>query len=272
MSEQDFTKQDVQAVEAQGEPAIEQSQVQPDEGQGRGDTTGLYDLSSIDDPAIRSHVERIAKDIDRNVQAKFQEHAEFRKSFEPFQEMGLQEQDPDAVRKVLELAHMLGDDETAQDAVLRLAQEVGLEVDGLDGDDEDYGFEEVDPLQARLDALEAAEFERQQQAASSEELGRLQSEWDEVVSDHGRPFSEKEQGLLVELAERFDSEPEPIKAAYRLLNQAMGLGEQSLVKAKSSEPSAAEPRGRASTAVTPPDTFEEAQRLFTERNSQVHAA
>src|SRR5690348_674203 len=102
------------APEGQGHEAIEPSAVQP-EGQGRqDDTAGLYDLSSITDPAIRSEVERIAKDIDRNANAKFAEHAEFRKSWEPYQgikladdadPLNLLDYDPQGVGHLLDFAN-----------------------------------------------------------------------------------------------------------------------------------------------------------------------
>lgn len=268
MSDQNFTQDDVQPDEGQGAD-LTQSQVQP-EGQGQGDAaTGLYDLSSVPDE-YRSHVERIAKDIDRNAQAKFREAADYRKQWQPFEELGLTEQNPDEIRQMIELSRLLGDESTAQDAVLALAKHVGLEVDGLD--EEPQG--DPDPnaeLRAQIEALQAAESERQQAAAQAQELERLQDEWDGIVQEHG-PFTDEQQALIVDLASRFESEEQPLVAAHKLFNQIVGHGEQSLVKAKAGEPSASEPAGRASTTVAPPETFEEAKRLMTERRSQLNAA
>lgn len=268
MSDQNFTQDDVQPDEGQGAD-LTQSQVQP-EGQGQGDAaTGLYDLSSVPDE-YRSHVERIAKDIDRNAQTKFREAAEYRKQWQPFEELGLTEQNPDEIRQMIELSRLLSDESTAQDAVLALAKHVGLEVDGLD--EEPQG--DPDPnaeLRAQIEALQAAESERQQAAAQQQELERLQDEWDGIVQEHG-PFTDEQQALIVDLASRFESEEQPLVAAHKLFNQIVGFGEQGLVKAKAGEPSASEPAGRASTTVAPPETFEEAKRLMTERRSQLNAA
>jgi hypothetical protein len=265
---EDFTQaDDVQPIEGQGDAAApEQTQVQPSEGQGQGDATaGLYDLSSVPDE-YREHVERIAKDIDRNAQTKFREAADYRKQWQPFEDLGLTDQDPAQIRQMIELSQLLGDESTAQDAVLALAKHVGLEVDGLDEEPEG----EPDPnaeLRTQVERLAAAESERQQAQAQAQELERLQGEWDDIVQEHG-PFTDEQQELIVELASRFDSEDEPLKAAHKLFNQIVGHGEQGLVKAKAGEPRAAEPAGRASTAVAPPETFEEAKRLMTERRAQ----
>jgi hypothetical protein len=266
---EDFTQgNDVQPDQGQGAD-LSQSQVQP-EGQGQGDsTTGLYDLSSVPEQ-YRSEVERIAKDIDRNAQAKFREAADYRKQWQPFEELGLTDQNPESIRQMIELSQLLGDESTAQDAVLALAKHVGLEVDGLDPEPE----AEPDPtadLRSQVEQLAAAESERQQAAAQQAEMDRLQGEWDEIVQEHG-PFTDDQQELIIELASRFDSEAEPLKAAHKLFNQIAGHAEQGLVRSKSGEPAAAEPAGRASTAVAPPETFDEAKRLMIERRSQMNAA
>lgn len=252
----------------QGDPAAAQSQVQP-EGQGREDSnaTGLYDLSSVPEE-YRSHVERIAKDIDRNVQAKLQEAAQFRKDWAPFDELGVRDLGADNVGALVALAQALASEDTAQSAVLELARAVGLTVDESDGEPQ----EEVDPLQARLEALEAREAQRQQEVATQQELTRLQQEWAEVEKEHGRPFDQEESNLLISLADRFDNEAEPIKAAFTLFNQIAGFGEKRLVRSKANEPRAAEPAGSASTAVTPPQTFEEAKAALVERRRALNAA
>lgn len=269
MSDQNFTQDDVQPDEGQGAD-LSQSQVQP-EGQGQGDaaSAGLYDLSSVPSE-YRAEVERIAKDIDRNAQTKFREAADYRKQWQPFEELGLTDQDPANVRQAIELFQMLTDESTAQDAVLALAKQVGLEVDGLDEEPEAAPDPTAD-LRAQIEALQAAESERQQAAAQQQELERLQDEWDGIVQEHG-PFTDEQQQMIVDLAARFESEEQPLVAAHKLFNQIVGFGEQSLVKAKAGEPSASEPAGRASTTVAPPETFEEAKRLMTERRSQLNAA
>lgn len=268
MSDQNFTQDDVQPDEGQGAD-LTQSQVQP-EGQGQGDAaTGLYDLSSVPDE-YRSHVERIAKDIDRNAQTKFREAAEYRKQWQPFEELGLTEQNPDEIRQMIELSRLLSDESTAQDAVLALAKHVGLEVDGLDEEPE-AAPDPAAELRAQVEALQAAESERQREAAERQEFERLQDEWDGIVQEHG-PFTDEQQEAIVDLASRFEKEEQPLVAAYAYYNRLVGLGEQGLVKAKAGEPSASEPAGRASTTVAPPETFDEAKRLMIERRSQLNAA
>lgn len=278
--ELDPTATDVQPLEGQGAPTAEPttSEVQP-ESQGRQDeSTGLYDLSSVPEE-FRPEVERIAKDIDRHVQAKLREAADYRKQWSPYEQLGLNEVGAEELQPIVELARALGseDGDTAQRVILELAKAAGLEVEGLE--DEEPPADDADPLSPLEQRLAALEQEREQerqaialQEATQQELQRLAAEWGEVEEQHGRAFNEGEAELLRSLAERFDDSEEPIKTAYALMNQIMGLGEKGLVEAQAKQPKAAEPAGRASTAVDPPDQWDVAERLFRERNAQSAAA
>lgn len=278
MTDLDPTATDVQPLEGQGAPTAEPtSEVQP-ESQGRqDDSTGLYDLSTVPEE-FREHVERIAKDIDRNVNKKLAEAADYRKQWSAYEQLGIHEVEADSLQPILDLARALGseDREAAQPLVLELAKLAGLEVEGDEPEPAADDDNPLSPLEQRLAALEQErEQERQAialQEATQKEIQRLAAEWEEVEKQHGKAFDESEAELLRSLAERFDDSDEPIKTAYALMNQIMGLGEKGLVQAQAKQPRAAEPAGRASTAVEPPQTFEDAERLFRERMSQSAAS
>lgn len=262
------------AHEGQGQPDATPSAVQP-EGQGQQDaSTGLYDLSSVPEE-YRSHVERIAKDIDRNVNAKLQEAADYRKSWEPYQELGLHEYDPQGLSGLMQFAEALSDPQTARDALFNLAG--ALEIDLADGAG-DPG--ELDPIhrleqqQAEMQAFLAAWQEEQAlNAAKEEALQGYRSEFADVEKAHGKQFDDAEKQRLIGLAKRFaaSGEERPIEAAYAFINDIAGGAEKALVEAQPTPPAPAEPGGRASTAIQPVDSFEEAERLHRERNASVHA-
>lgn len=271
MSAEDFTQADeVQPQEGQGLTPASTSEVQP-EGQGLRDdtTTGLYDLSTVDE-AHRADVERIAKQIEENANRRFREHAEYRKGWAPYEELGLNGVDPAELKTVIDFAQALsGDEDTARDAVLELARQVGLVTD-----DEDPAQAEPEPddptsaLERRLAAIEAAEQERTQAAAVEEAKVALAAEWSEVEKLNGKPFTDDEATRLADLAARFVEDDEPIKAAWEFINSISGSAERALISKKRSEPGPAEGAGRASTAVKPPETFEEAEAAFRQRTSQ----
>ena len=252
--------------EGQGVESAQQSGGTADPGQGQEDYSGLYDLNSVP-TEYRSHVERIAKDIDRNVQAKLREAAEFRKGWEPYESLGLREYDAESVGSLLQLAQALSDEDSAREVVHRLAESLGLsiaEAQSIVDDAEDEDDDPLSDIRGELEELRefkaSFEFSRAQEA----ETQRLTQEFAEVEAQHGKPFTDKERDLLVSMAARFGTEDEPINAAYALMNEISGAAEKALVSGKAKEPAPAESRGRASTTVKRPDSFDEAERLFVE--------
>ncbi len=258
----------------QGQPADDTpSAVQP-EGQGQSDAqTGLYDLSTVPEE-YRSHVEQVAKDIDRNVNAKFQEHADFRKQWEPFQELGLHEYDPEGVGALLHLATQLSQGgDSARDALLGLAEELKIDL-GLEPSEGEPADDENAPMtKAEFQAYLAAQREEALEAQYAQEAEEaFRAEYAEIVKQNGKPFTEEENQRLLSLAKRFQPDhDEPIKAAYALINSIAGGAEAALVKGQPTPPAPAEPSGRASTTVQPVDTFEEAERLMRERRASANA-
>jgi hypothetical protein len=261
----------------QGQPsAPDTSAVQPEEGQGQQDAqTGLYDLSTVPEE-YRSHVEQHLKDIERNANAKFQEHAEYRKSWEPYSTLGITDVPPDSLGALLEFAQQLADPESARDAVLNLAQ--ALELDLASDPDLDEG-DEPDPVSELRERLDRFEQEKEQAAAEAtaraeiaqlqqQALTSYQAEYAEVEKLNGTPFSKEEKEQLIGLAKRFQNDnDEPIKAAFTFINSISGRAEAALVNGQPAPPAPAEPSGRASSVVQPVESFEDALRLHLERNA-----
>lgn len=254
---------EVQPVEGQGIPAVPAQDGTAFSGQGQSSDTGLYDLSSVPEE-YRSEVERIAKDIDRNVQKKLQEHSEYRKGWEPYESLGLRDYDADSVSSLLNLAQALSDEDSAREVVTRLADSLGMSFDSQ-GEADDDG--DPDPLaELRSEIQELREFKSQFDLNREQEaqIAALETEYAEVEGMHGRAFSEDEKDQLMTLAAKFAAEDFPIKAAYEVINQIAGKAETSLFSRKVKEPAPAEVGGRASTTPKPVESFEDAERLFIE--------
>src|SRR3954465_2872880 len=89
---------------------------QPDaaggEGQGQGastDNLGLHpDLSNVPE-GIRSQVEALLKEYDGNVTWKFQEAAEYTKQCEPYQNLGINELEPDELSDLMAFREIASD-------------------------------------------------------------------------------------------------------------------------------------------------------------------
>lgn len=265
MPEDFTTPEDVQPQVGQGDPSGDPSAVQP-EGQGQQDAqTGLYDLSTVDE-ALRPAVEQHLKQIEENANKRFREHADFKKAWQPYEELGLNQVDPEQLTHVLEFISQLQEEDTAKDAVRALATELGLQFAEEPADaGEPDPVAQLDTRLARLEAWEASQQEAKDLAAAQE---AIRAEWAEVQAAHGAEFSKEEAEDLASLAGRFAEEDAPVKAAYAFLQRIKGATETALVKQKALEPKPAARGGRASTAATPPDSFEEANRLHRERSAQ----
>ena len=270
----DFSE-DVEAVQpdsGQGLPEeVNETEVQPLEGQGQGNGyEGLYDLNAIDNPEVRSEVERIAKDIDRNVNSKLEEASQYRKGWEPYEHLGVNQLDPEGLGALLSFAEALSDESTAQEALLDLAQQVGVSLDGPRPQSDDAEGDPVSGIEKEVADLREwrnAQEERELFATvEAEETKRLSAEWSEVEERHGRPFSEDEQARLRDLALKFVADSDtPIRDAYDFIEGIAGQAQSALVDGAPDQPSPAEPAGQASTSAAPVESFEEAERLYKER-------
>lgn len=267
------------APEGQGQPIDQPPTVQP-EGQGQpGGSTGLYDLSTVPEE-YRSHVEQVAKEIDRNVNGKLQEYADHRKRWEPFQELGLDDVGADGIAALLDFAEALSDPDNAQQAILTLAENVGVDLGvtpaGGEGGEPGADSPEVAALKEQVTALTARLDGRDEAEVASQEKQKLNAEWNSVKEAHkastGKDITPAEQERLRTLAIRMVDEDEPIKAAYEFITEVAGAGASQLVEAAPKAPAAAARPGQPATTVEPPDSFDEAERLMTERRRLAAAA
>lgn len=251
----------------QGLPGADTSTVQPN-GQGPDVTeTGLYDLSTVPEE-LRDSVAPILKEIEGNATKKFQQHADFRRQWEPYEELGIHELDPEGLGNLLEFARAL-DGEGARDALLELADALGVDLTAEPG--------EPDPLsdlRSELEDLRAwkAQIEENEQLDNvrAETSQRIQAEWASVQERHGKPFTDEEVDSLRELATAFleAGKDEPITKAYEFIHGLTGRAASDFVANAPDQPAPAEPGGRAATTAEPVDDFETAERLLRERRQQ----
>jgi hypothetical protein len=268
----------VQPTEGQGQPDVTEApegtsaEVQP-EGQGQPDAESgdLYQglLTTVPEE-YHDALREAAEEMNRNVNAKLQEAAELRKSFEPYGELGLTDLDPSGLQALLQFADQISDPATARDAVLGLVD--ALEID-LNGDPADA--EPPDPVeQVRAEVAQIREEQREREEATALAVAQaeadkaLRAEYADVEKLNGKPFSTEERQQLIHLAKRFQADNDrPIEAAYKVIQSIAGQAEAGLVNSQPAHPAPAEAGGRASSAVQPVDDFDTAERLHRERNA-----
>src|SRR6185295_507378 len=107
------------AAAAQGDPGA------TGEGTDQGVGLGLYDLSSAPEE-LRPFLEQELKKYDGNVTKKFQEHADFRKRFEPYADVDFGDVPADELGELLQFRQVLQDPEQLQEWLGALNQQLGL--------------------------------------------------------------------------------------------------------------------------------------------------
>ncbi len=232
--------------------------VQPAEGQGGDGDSGLYDLDSVT-PEVREVLEPHLKAIEGNATKKFQEAAAYRKQWEPFEELGVNEMDPQALGQLLEFAQMANDPEQFQSWVSERAQELGL-LNQPDLADEDLLSEDLsqDKVEEMI-SQKIAEFQQseeqktqaqQEQQALEEEAGKaITAELEQIRSDNPN-LPEEADDAIVRLAYSYaeDDPQNAIARGFEDYKSMTGQAEKGLFDQKSGQPRSPEGPGAPDTS------------------------
>lgn len=270
-------------VEGNGAPGVQPAEgadagngAAPDDGQGAG--LGLYDLSHLD-AELRPLVEQELKKYEGNATKKFQEHAEYRKQWEPFEQIeGLSETDPEQLEALLQFGQLMADpngaeilaqDEDFVDWWTQIGEQAGLfegEPGGGEGGyDEGEGGQEppewASELTDRLDQLEQqlgpvsqsvsqAERDRQVQANNQEIEKTLAGLHEQHDVDGESAFDDDAVRALAH--QYIDDEklslPEVIQRGFADLQRIQGQAQGNLVDKASDQPGAALGNGQSDTS------------------------
>jgi hypothetical protein len=242
--------------------------VQPDSGQGAAEAgSGLYDLSSVPEH-LRPTVEPILKGFDANVTRKFQEHSEFRKGYEPYEQLGIRDVDPDELRDLLEFRQIAQD----PDKFRAWYQEIGPHVLGEDGDDDLDGAEDlgqgdgggqspdVSSLveKAVQQALQPFMAERQQaehEKAVQQELQAISAEMDALEQQHGKFNRDR----VSQLALSYGDDPKSIEKAFADYQDLINEAKRGFVEGRLEQPVTPNQGGAPASQVQPPTSFADAR-------------
>ena len=240
-------------------------------GQGeRAEEAGLYDLSSVPDD-IRPHLEPHLKAIDANVTRKFQEYSDQLKGWEPYEELGLRDLDPEQIGGLLEFAQMAQDEEAFAEWWKETGEQLGLYEDE---DDDDLYEDEDDILDLDRDSLQKLvakavtenlspiyeQMQRsEQERAEAATHGEIVEKLDGLREEHGEDI---DTDAILQLAFAYvDDDPDnAIDRGFEDYQRLVGAGESRLFEGKSEAAgTGAEPGGSASTSPETPNDFDQAK-------------
>lgn len=238
--------------------------------------SGLYDLSTVPE-AYRSDVERIAKEIDGNVTRRFQEAADYRSQWEPYEELGLNEYDPEAIQSLLAFAEIADD----QDAFQEWWESVGDEMGFFDSEGEDNGeltddggFPDDEQeraamvaqmlegmLDERLGPVEQTLSEAQEEALIDEASDLIDERLGELHEEHGDFDDEAVMRLAMAHAPDVDALEKGFADYQEIVNNAA----TSAINGKANAPSPGGGEGTANTNRKVPVSFDEATEMAKQR-------
>jgi len=264
--------------QAGGEGIAEAQGAESGEGQGFVDQY----LTTVPED-YRPHVEPYVRDIERNTNSKFQEHAEYRKQWEPWEEIGISDYDPQAVAGLLEFAESVQDEGAFRDWWMKAGQETGLLNELLSqyqtgDDDEDWDDEDDSGFDPELvqQALDQYVDQKLQPFLEQQRTQQELIEWEETnnwIDDRMESLKEEygefdEQAVYKFAMAYSDSSDDPIGDGFQdYLNMVANI-EQGTLQRKSNQPPAPQVPGPANTNATAPTSFEDAKKLAKERLAQ----
>lgn len=242
-------------------------------GQGAPEGNGLYDLESVP-PELREQLLPHLKAVEGNVTKKFQEHADFRKQWEPYEQMGITDIEPEAMQSLLELQEVFADEDSLKDWWTQVGEYMGFdagqepdgEPGGEDGDLDMSSIEEV--IASKLDERLAPLLEAQRSADEQQRIQEAEQQIDAALGTLKEQHGEFDEDTVLRLALAYDGEKDPLEAAFRDYQELIAQAEKGLLDRKLKQPEAPEGGGTAATATEPITDFETAKRMAKERMRQ----
>lgn len=252
----------------------EEAQSESPEAPDQGDS-GLHDLSTFSDE-IRPQVESLLKEIEGNTTRKFQQASEYKKQWEPYEELGLNEYQPEQIQQLLEFAKIAGDQDAFAEWWKNAGEELGLSAGDDPEDDADLGElsqQEINAMIERsvaekLAPIQEKETAREQEARISEAEAEIRDQLDKIKADHPNV----DEDMILRLAYTYEDDDDPISKGFEDYQKLLGQGESGLFEQKVNQPKPSESGG--APASTPPiiDSYDKAEEFGRERMRRDRAA
>lgn len=253
--------------------------VQPDSGQGAGvDGTPYAEYLNRIPEEVRGHVEPIFKEWDSNVTRRFQEHAEFRKQFEPYQPLGLTELSPDEVAWALQFRQAaVSNPHAIRDWYQEYGQQHGLieTAPSSPAQPDPYAVEfedptiaalkqQLTPLQQQIEQMNAWRQQQEEQARVTEARNYVETQMSELEVKHPEEFNRRAVEGLV--AQYIDTDPaHAVPRAFADWQHIRSQIEKDTLQDKVNQPPPAESGGIANGAAEPIRTLADANRIALEQ-------
>jgi hypothetical protein len=250
-----------------------------DGGEGAAATEdGLYDLSGVA-PEVRPVVESHLKEIEGRITPRLQEAAQLRKQWEPYEQAGVNNIDPEELTGLLSFAELTsaaanGDQQALQqfsDWYTQIGEELGLGGDGAgdegDGEEGDFSEEALsEKISQAVTPLYEQIAQQEQQQTYERVLGEVKDQTAKLQQEHG--LSEEDVDTVLRFAQSYEDEADPITKGLEEFQNLIARGEKGLFDKKFGQATPPEGEGAADTTAKPVTDWDEASRIARERISK----
>lgn len=255
--------------------------VQPDDGQGGRDTseTPYAEFLNRIPEEVRGDVEPVFKDWDANVTKRFQDASEYRKSWEPYEQAGVNKYDPAAVEWALQFYEaQQSNPQAIQEWFQAYAQQHGLEaaqqaaarleqpsVDEFGYTDPAQQLEQMlaqrlTPFEQQLQQLTQTFQQQQEQQAIQAAQAQIEGQLQELADKHPGEFNREWVEKL--LLNHIDTNPEQaVTLAWQDYQALRNQLEKSVFEKKANDPSPAEGGGLPDVNPEKITTFAQAKEI-----------
>lgn len=230
----------------------------------------------------RQHLDPIIKQMQSNIGKKFEEHANYRKQFEPYEQLGITEVEPETLGDLLQLLEVMNNEEQFKEWYDAVGQQYGWNSqDDAEYEDDDFDVEDEESFNPEMlqnlinQTVEQAIAPYQQVLQEQEQQTQLQNadaeigkQLDALREEHG-DFDQEAEAYICKLALAHGDDPEALQKGFQDYQQLVGKGESELFDATNNAPSRPEGEGVANTSVKSPTTMKEAEALALERLEQM---
>ena len=209
---------------------------------------------------------------DPYVQKQFTEHSQFRKSMEPYEQLGISDVDPQELQELLEFREILQDEDQFRQwyesigelmgdpqAQQEIADELGLPPELL---------QTINETQQAVQALLQQQQAQAQQQALQQTAQEVRQELDALKKDNPN-LTDEDEDFICTLALKYDT-PDALQKGFQDYQKLMGRAEQGVFNSKTSPDLRVAPvsGGNSDTSTEPVTTFEQAARAARERLRQ----
>lgn len=211
---------------------------------------------------------------DQYVQGKFTENADYRKQWEPYEQLGINQLEPNELQELLEFRDIVQD----EDAFRQWHQDIGelLNPDGGQGEEDDeFTDPAVKEMQGQLSQMQqmmqqmAQEREMQQQQQVLQQTAMEVRQELDSLKEKNPNLTEEDEDYICTLALKYDSQ-DAIQRGFQDFQKLMGRAEQGVFQNKTDPALRVAPvsGGNNDTSTEPVTTFEQAARAARERLRQ----